>query len=490
MTKRQQSNEEEEAPLVCHNNHPLLHVDGRGLVLSSPEAQLAREYRDGSRRLKCERCKIHIYAGTFESRHAVFCGLESCRGPPSWNRYALCSRCVKIIGKNKETIARIGRGAPRVSKYARPTAETTVRSSLHGRMRREERSIQKIDLQSARRYGMEEPSRKKGKEHCTLHTYGGIVFVSDPKKKQEITAYKSNDFASDITGTKVAQPTVLGRYQFDDWTKEKRMQKIRKKFHGNAVAGKDIHEFTSHSVLVVDFSDFMRIDDINGAKCRSHCIMSVLARDFVEKPLKRKERSHLDLISVVAMINQDATVILDREPVTWLLYNRLVELGEWKHLRPNGRINFLPALTKAEEMLSSPVHDDLALSLFFFAVDKPSDKCPTERFDRKAASIASKFNGRISASFIGMTNSEEMDDTVLRSMAKTAQECGAEARFSMPPKDTRAFSGSTSSLASSLTMTKMNLSDKSHRRNRKTRTSQQNEKVRRIPLEIGRTTCG
>ena len=165
------------------------------------------------------------------------------------------------------------------------------------------------------------------------------------------------------------------------------------------------------------------------------------------------------------MINQDATVILDREPVTWLLYNRLVELGEWKHLRPNGRINFLPALTEAEEMLSSLVHDDLALSLFFFAVDKPSDKCPTERFDRKAASIASKFNGRISASFIGMTNSEEMDDTVLRSMAKTAQECGAEARFSMPPKDTRAFSGSTSSLASSLTMTKMNLSDKSQPQN-------------------------
>ena len=56
--------------------------------------------------------------------------------------------------------------ANRTHQYARETAASTLLSGVHDRERREERGIEKIDLQRALRYGTKEDG-KKGREKYT-----------------------------------------------------------------------------------------------------------------------------------------------------------------------------------------------------------------------------------------------------------------------------------------------------------------------------------
>lgn len=86
-----------------------------------------------------------------------------------------------------------------------PTAQSVLESSLHGRQRREERGIQKIDLQRARRYGMKEA----GRFGRLKYTYGGVVFIYDPHRNREVTSFKSQDVALASSGTRATEPIIL-----------------------------------------------------------------------------------------------------------------------------------------------------------------------------------------------------------------------------------------------------------------------------------------
>ena len=54
------------------------------------------------------------------------------------------------------------------------TANSVLESTLHDRERREERGIEKVTLQEARRYGMKE---RQGKRGIAKFYYAGHVFV-------------------------------------------------------------------------------------------------------------------------------------------------------------------------------------------------------------------------------------------------------------------------------------------------------------------------
>ena len=220
---------------------------------------------------------------------------------------------------------------PRMSHYAqeRATALSTLLSGTHGRDRREERGIEKIDLQRARRYGMKEAS------HSGRHkyTYGGIVFIYDPKNKREVTSFPAKDISLDTSGTQVAQPVLLDKKPLYELPAE--VQQHRDK---GAEMKANFEAWTSHSVLVIDMSGSMRRDDVNGARCRSDGVWMVLARDYVERELEKKTRSCTDLISVVLM-RDEAEVVLRAEPTDWVLYNKLVDLREWDKVRPSGHGN-------------------------------------------------------------------------------------------------------------------------------------------------------
>ena len=70
-------------------------------------------------------------------------------------------------------------------KYARETAASTLLSGVHDRQRREERGIEKIDLQRARRYGMKE-YQDNGR---IKYTYGGVVFIYCPRQNRAVTSW-------------------------------------------------------------------------------------------------------------------------------------------------------------------------------------------------------------------------------------------------------------------------------------------------------------
>lgn len=67
------------------------------------------------------------------------------------------------------------------------TSLITILSSEHGRLRREQRDIDKRDLQKALKHG----SRNKAWNDRWRIEYDGITFITDPTMRREVTAYPS-----------------------------------------------------------------------------------------------------------------------------------------------------------------------------------------------------------------------------------------------------------------------------------------------------------
>ena len=87
-------------------------------------------------------------------------------------------------------------------------------SGTHGRERRLERGIEKVDLQRAMKYGMMEPARFGRLKY----TYGGLVFIYEPTTNYEVTSYKSQYSASDISGTCVADAIIISKKEaYEDY---------------------------------------------------------------------------------------------------------------------------------------------------------------------------------------------------------------------------------------------------------------------------------
>lgn len=269
-----------------------------------------------------------------------------------------------------------------------PTELSELHSSLHGRARRVERGIEKIDLQRARRYGMAE-QQSNGR---TKYTYGGVCFIYCPIRNKEITSFPSPDKTGCSTGTKFTKPILLEKSYCD----------LSEVEHDRLAAAlrKRPQKWTSHSVLVVDMSGSMRRDDVNGARCRSDGVFLALARDYIKAPLDKKERSATDLISVVIM-RDDAAILLRQEPTTYALYNKILNLREWSSLRPYGPGNYVPAIEAAESLLNINSNAGCALSLLFFSDGSPSDKHIGD-FTSSIGNVAAKYGRRLSLACIGV----------------------------------------------------------------------------------------
>lgn len=68
-------------------------------------------------------------------------------------------------------------------------------------------------------------------------------------------------------------------------------------------------------------------DDVNGARCRSDGVWTTLAKDFVKRQLEAETCSVYDVVCVVLM-REDAEVVVECEPMDWVLYNKLVSFRE------------------------------------------------------------------------------------------------------------------------------------------------------------------
>ena len=152
-------------------------------------------------------------------------------------------------------------------KNPRATEVSTLVSGIHDRQRREERGIQKIE------------------RGCQKYTYGGIVFIYNPKYKTAVTSYPVKG-ASFKSGTKVTTPIMLEKYNFGSVANNADQKRIHASLTKNLSLEQMRATLRSHSVLVVDMSGSMRNDDVNGARCRSDGVWMALARDYVKNQLK------------------------------------------------------------------------------------------------------------------------------------------------------------------------------------------------------------
>ena len=85
----------------------------------------------------------------------------------------------------------------------------------------------------------------------------------------------------------------------------------------------------------------MRKTDIADGVTRSDAVWITLAMDFVLQQLESGEGKATDVVSIVGMNNQ-GTVLLDRCPTDWCLYNKIVNLLRTAEPKEEG--NYLPSL--------------------------------------------------------------------------------------------------------------------------------------------------
>ena len=141
--------------------------------------------------------------------------------------------------------------------------------------------------------------------------------------------------------------------------------------HTDAVrALQDKSMWTSHTVIVVDQSGSMRKTDVEGGATRSDAVWITLALTWVQDEIFAGTRTSTDVLSLVSMRN-DSELIVDAEPVDWLLFNKLIVL--LRTSMPGEGDVYSQAIDLAEKCLMRNTMGSCALALLFFSDGRPSD---------------------------------------------------------------------------------------------------------------------
>eukprot|EP00899_Mesostigma_viride_P028369 jgi/Mesvir1/8717/Mv02647-RA.1 len=144
--------------------------------------------------------------------------------------------------------------------YAPPaisTCDVTLLSHTHGRLRREERGIERSELQAAVKHGRKEAANPGPLgDPRWRYTHKGVVYITDATSRHEITSWRIDGDDGGRDGDAVCQLVRVGD-----------------------------SEYTSHTVLIVDASGSMRKADVPGYTCRTDAVYDCLAREFVEPQL-------------------------------------------------------------------------------------------------------------------------------------------------------------------------------------------------------------
>ena len=334
---------------------------------------------------------------------------------------------------------------------SKATSAYTVLSSTHGRGRRKEREIHKIDLQSALKYGIKQKGKVVRGDQRWSFTYGGICYITDSTCRKEITSFPSRDKCSDSSGTKVSKPTLIPSRTLDDIYKFSCNRE-------DSLLSRQQDRWTSHTVLVVDYSGSMRRDDINGACCRSDAVWTAVARDYIAYQLNSQNPNmtggtYTDVISVILM-SDEATTVMTFRALTWSLFNDILDFKSWDEHRPSQGGHYLPALEEAQRLLA--VNKSCPVSLMFISDGKPSDR---GNFAERVGDLASTFGRRLSFLAIGLGIPGEEDFSVLKEMAQAATHYGCRSHFTAPDLNQMSLSNILSSLATSLTCSRTEMTE-------------------------------
>jgi Mg-chelatase subunit ChlD len=338
-------------------------------------------------------------------------------------------------------------------------------------MRREERDIEKRDLQKALKDGIRKPSyNKRWKiEH------DGIIFIADPTLRREITAY----------------PSPLTFAEIDANARESHAK-------AKELIGIKPELCVSHTVLVVDNSGSMATHDIHLHRDRQTAAYTVTALEFVAEQLFNETANNSDVVSLVEFSNK-AKVIFKREPVSWVLFNKLLKRRDRRNFMAREAAkqmelhrcdsNYLPALKKAETLLAIGNHDSCALSFLFLSDGAPSDARELglttagaeRRMSRRVAEIAEKFGKqKLNITMVGFGNKLQ-DFSALQSMAQAVMDAPGDttADFLYCNRIANSMSSAITSLVTSLTASRTELMDAGGTRGRTNRNIASEEESKR-----------
>lgn len=234
------------------------------------------------------------------------------------------------------------------------TEDVTLISHAHGRQRRAERNIQRVELQAAIKNGTKE-SANPGRDGSSRwrYTCNGVVYITDESSRHEVTSWRID--GEDEVNIAPAQVELGGS--------------------------------GCHAVLIIDNSGSMRASDVPGYETRAKAVYECLKRDFAQEQLKKGLAD--DVVVTLISMSDTSSVLIDKKPLNKSL---IEDFERMSRRRPRSHGNYIPALDKALEVMTADAHNRSSLLLLFFSDGAPSDQqdiqcehnVPIFQIDRRA----------------------------------------------------------------------------------------------------------
>ena len=220
------------------------------------------------------------------------------------------------------------------------TEDVPLISHVHGRQRREERNIQRKELQAAIKYGTKQianPGRDGSKRYRYEHM--GVVYITDESSRHEVTSWR-------IDG------------KDDDDSEEDEIAPAEIALEGTGC----------HAVLIVDNSGSMRASDVAGYETRAKAVYHCLKNDFAKEQIRSGAAD--DVVVTLISMSIDAKVLIETKPLNTSFIKDIERISK---RRPKSHGNYLPALDKALEVMKSDAPNRSNVLLLFFSDGAPSD---------------------------------------------------------------------------------------------------------------------
>jgi hypothetical protein len=296
-------------------------------------------------------------------------------------------------------------------------------------------------------YGTCEPSGWHPSRYIYKHNHIVYIVEKSYRMKREVTCY--------------AEPLTLERVPI---TQE------MKKVHNDAM--KRIREsfncWTSNTVMVIDKFGSMKKGDMWGTRNRLDSAWVAIALDFLAERLESGVGRETDVISIIEM-GEEANLIFEDVPTTWVLFNEIVDLYNNKDSVPQGHGYYLPSLALADELLIKNSNAACAAALLFLSDGAPSDQLYMQApkglsiisrdhsMIETIEALAKKFGRQLSFTAVGIGSDSEFD--LLQRMVDAAKDYGAIAEFVLPSMTSSSLGIAISSVATSITKTQIEMTE-------------------------------
>ena len=345
--------------------------------------------------------------------------------------------------------------------------------SEHATERFDQRNIGKLEIQHVLKNGSWSqgyPRRWNGNP-TSIYTHKRLVCVVDDVLEEIVTAY---------TLPEKLEPKKV---TLDLLEKHKSMK---------IAASSQEKNWKSYTVVVVDTSGSMRKSDVLDSKTRLEAVWKALANDYIAQRIEDASGGLEDAISVLSL-GEECKVLLENEPTTWILYNKICELQNKQSARARGHGYYLPSLNKAEQLLlKHRRNSSCAFNLVFLSDGRPSDflelrtsLCDSwDKVESHMMELARKFGCLLNFSAIGIGNHGDFE--VLVRMVETAKDFGAKASFMLPSKTSASIGTSFTASATALATLQTEITGSTSNENIRLFLSESRKEAKVIPQKVTR----